>query len=169
MVFLNVLLLICTIFILYLGYTYKAFFFFIFGLLFEEISQFFTTIQMPKMVYDNETQSFQLKFLLDEKEYCLMIPKEQISNFQRNKILALSKSINMTERVEKIMGPCGNFFGSAITPKHLNLPHLFLWQEHVQYKFGPNDPIQFTTRYSILKDVSSDEEELDDGGIDTVE
>lgn len=142
MFLLNIFLLVLGIGLLYIGRTYKAMLVFIFGLCCEEICSFIYRFRTPHMYYNEITKTYSLRFILNSKEFIMIIPEQEIK--ENNKIFAISNFRNKTDMVLKILGPCGNFFGTKLTPKDLGLDSLKIWVNKIQYLFNENSVIKFT-------------------------
>lgn len=138
---LNILLLCTTIFLIYIGYTYKAIILFIFSMLFKDAYGLYYNYTNPKLKFREDRKAYTLNFFLEDEEYTLTIPVEELKN--RDKILAISGSSNKTKYILKCMGPYKNFFGMNISPKHLGLEKVTIWKNKSKYIFSDDEFINF--------------------------
>lgn len=154
--FWNIIFLIVTVVILYIGYTYKAFLFFIGGMIFNDACGFIYKVRTPTMKLNEKQESYSMNFFVDKTEYVLTIP---VSEFTFNdKILALTP-YNKTNFLKKILGPSGNMFGMKLTPKNIGLEKLIIWKNKVQYKFKETDLIDLSQNSTAISyDTDTDVE-----------
>lgn len=138
--FLNILLLSFTIILLYFGYTYKSFIMFIFCMIFDDLYYYIYKYKSHRMTFNEEREVYQMNFFIEDEEYRLVIPIEEIMG-DKQKILAISQSQNKTEKILKIMGPNYNFFGFKLTPKNIGMKQVSIWKDKRKYTFEDNDQI----------------------------
>lgn len=156
--FWNIIFLIVTIVILYIGYTYKAFLFFIGGMIFNDACGFIYKIRTPTMTFNEEQESYSMNFFVDKNEYILTVPVSEVTF--NDKILALSP-YNKTNFIKKILGPSGNMFGMKLTPKNIGLEKLIIWKNKVQYKFKETDLIDISPNSPAISHDTNDTSESD--------
>lgn len=161
----SVLFLMMTVFMLYIGYTYKGVFIFIVGMLFEDTCKFIYKYKSPRCKYNKDRETYTLRFFLEDVEYKMVLPKRVMKNRMDNsRLLAMSGSNNRTAYIRKVLGPGGNFFGANPTPAELgivNSKYFFVWLEKQRYIFRHHDPIVFDDD-SLNRMISSDDDDDDD-------
>lgn len=156
---LNIILLLITVLIIYLGYTYKALILFIASMVIDDLYIFFYKFKSYKMVYDKEKECYILNFFIEDKEYTFIIPKENIK--EPEKILALSGASNKTQYINKLLGPRQDFFSTGLKLKHTNLNKLVIWKNKKMFRFEHEDDI---LSFDILKQteiITSNESDID--------
>lgn len=152
--FLNLVLFWITIIFIYIGYTYKSLILFVCTLLLDEVMRFTYKFLSAKCKFDEQLQTYSLKFFINNDEYKLVVDSSQI---KKPKIIALNNNRKYTDEIIKIIGPNYNCFGMEITPRKLGLNsgHLSIWKDSNYFKFGLDDRIDLLT---IQENKDSDEE-----------
>lgn len=156
---LNILLLLITIITIYLGYTYKALILFVGGMLIDDLYVFFYKFKSYKMTYNEHNNCYTLNFFIEDKEFSLIIPKENLK--EPEKILALSGSSNKTHYINKLLGPQQNFFCTGLKLKHTNLNKLIIWKNKKMFRFeNPEDLLSFDI-LNKQPEITSDESDIE--------
>nr|UOX61107.1 MAG: hypothetical protein DiTV3a_F21ORF2 [Diabrotica toursvirus 3a] len=148
MMLVNIILLITTIILLYVGYTFKGIIMFTISICYEHFM-----CKLLKII-KAKTKNNKLNFIHEDTEFVLIFPK---SLPKKDKILAIKKGgYDITIDVERYLGPYDNFFGIPVTANMLNCSELSIWKRGKFYKFKGEDVIRFTEEF-IGKDNSDSE------------
>lgn len=105
----------------------------------NDVVKIWKKYKSPKTKNSKNRQCEYIRFFSKNHRYVVVIPDEILhDNFM--KILAISKSSNVTEKVLEAMGPNMDFFGFKVTPRNLGIfDPVTIWKNKNMKKFGVDE------------------------------
>lgn len=123
---------------------YKPIVFFFFMMIGNDVVKIYKKYKSPRTKKSTEKNCEYIRFFCKNNRYVVVIPEEVVhKNF--TKILAISKSSNVTDKIIEAMGPNMDFFGFNVTPRNLGIKNpVTIWQNKIMKKFDVDEPLVFS-------------------------